>query len=84
MNVCMDLWSYDAPITYELFVNTVKEYIKNLESHIGVEAHKKLKELGVIDNTGMTWEEQDIQTEKQIKEYKDLLDYLQNDINWTY
>lgn len=84
MNICMDLWSYDAPITYELFISTVKEYIKNLESHIGEEAHKKLKELGVIDNTGMTWEEQDAQTGKQIKEYKDLLDYLQDDSNWTY
>ncbi len=83
-NVCLDLWAGDVAITYDIFRETVGTYIRNLESHIGEDAHKHLADLGVIDETGMTWEEQDEQTKKQIDEYKKLLDYLEMDENWTY
>lgn len=83
MNICMDLWAGDCSISYELFIKTVKSYISNLKSHIGPEAHKHLQEIGCIDETGMTWEEQDKQAKEQIKEYESLLSYLENDSNWT-
>ena len=82
MDTCMDLLSRDIPITYEAFVNTVKEYIDNLRSHIGKEAHEQEAAMGVIDETGMTREEQDAACERQIREYKQLLEYLEDDNNW--
>ena len=84
MELCMDLWSGDVPITYDRFIKEVNVRIKNLESHIGPEAHKKCAELGIIDNTKMSWEEQDEQCKKQIEEYQSLLTYLENDSNWTW
>ena len=84
MDVCMDMWSYDADISYDAFIEQVETYISNLESYIGEDAHRDLEAKGVTDNTGMSWSEQDQQCEQQIQEYRDLLEYLQNDSNWTY
>ena len=83
MNICMDLWSGDASISYEMFVNEVNQYIQNLRSHMGIEAHLREKELGIIDATGMTWKELDKNCQKQIDQYQNLLDYLAKDENWT-
>ena len=41
------------------------------------------KNLGVKDETCLSWEEQDEQCKKQIREYETLLDYLNDDSNWT-
>ena len=79
----MDLWSWDAEISYDMFKGEIVSRINNLRSHIGSEAHIKERELGIIDVTGMTWEEQDKFATQQIKEYEQLLNYLECDTNWT-
>ena len=84
MDICMDLWSGDVTISYNTFINTINERIENLESHIGYDAHMHLIECGIEDNTGMSWDEQDEYTKKQIDEYKELLSFLENDSNWTW
>lgn len=84
MDICMDLWAGDVTISYERFIKEIQERIENLESYIGEDAHKRLESMGIEDNTGMSWEEQDKQTEKQISEYKELLIFLENDNNWTW
>lgn len=83
MNVCMDLWSGDVAISLDVFKKTVTEYIFNLKSSLGKDAHIRLSDLGVVDETGLSWEEQDEQCKKQIMEYEALLDYLNEDSNWT-
>lgn len=83
MDICMDLWAGDIPISYDLFKKEVETRIHNLKSHMGAEAHARLKALGIEDLTGMTIEEQDTQTQKQIDELQQLLDYLADDSNWT-
>ena len=83
MYLCMELWAGDAEISYELFIKEINERISNLKSHIGVEAHRREAELGIIDETGMSWEEQDKYMQKEINEYQGLLEYLDNDSNWT-
>lgn len=83
MDICMDLWSGDVTISYDIFTQEIHERIKNQESYIGEDSHKRLESLGIIDNTGMTWEEQDAQTQKEIAKYKELLSYLETDSNWT-
>lgn len=83
MDLCMDLWAGDADISYELFIKEINKCISNLKSHMGVEAHRREFELGIIDETGISWEEQDNYMQKQINEYQRLLEYLENDSNWT-
>ena len=83
MNLCMDLWAGDVSISYELFIKEINECISNLKSHMGAEAHRRESELGIIDKTGVSWEEQDRYMQKQIDEYQRLLEYLENDSNWT-
>lgn len=83
MDICMDLWAGDVPISYDRFKEEIETRIQNLKSHMGAEAHARLAALGVEDLTGMTIEEQDAQMQKQIDELKQLLDYLETDSNWT-
>ncbi len=83
MNIMMDLWAGDAEVSYELFIEEINIRINNLKSYIGKEAHQMLEAMGVKDKTGMSWEEQDEDTMRQIKEYIELLDYLETDGNWT-
>ena len=83
INVCMDLWAGDCGITYELFIETLNERIDNLYSHIGKEAHERYRVMGVEDNTGLSWIEQDKQILKEIERYQKLIDYLKDDSNWT-
>lgn len=82
MDICMDLWSRDASISYQMFASQVKQYIENLKSHMGYAAHLHEQTLGITDETGMSWEQQDEQTQKQIDEYEALLRYLETDDNW--
>lgn len=84
MNMCLEMWSGDCVISYELFIDEVNSRIKNLESSIGEDAHKRLEEMGVVDATGMAWEDQDAFTQNQIEEYKVLLSYLSDDKNWAW
>lgn len=84
MNICMDLWSYDAAITYDVFVNEINRIIANLNSCIGEDAHKHLEQIGVKDETGMTWQEQDEYYKREIDKYAQLLRWLSDDSNWTW
>lgn len=83
MDICMDLWSGDVSISYDTFITEIRQRIENLKSHIGEEAHLKLLRLGVVDNTGMSWEKQDLQTKKEISQLEELLKFLETDSNWT-
>lgn len=83
MDIMMDLWAGDAEVSYELFIKEINKCINNLKSYIGKEAHQRLEAMGVKDETGMSWEEQDENTMRQIKKYIELLDYLEADSNWT-
>ena len=64
------LKSWDVKPTEELIKQTINKWIKNLYSHIGAEAHKHYLACEVVDKTGMTWEEQDMQILQQIEKYK--------------
>lgn len=66
------LESWDIEPTKEKIKSVLNNWIENLYSHIG-EAHKHEKECGIVDLTGMTWEEQDVQMLKQIESYKNCL-----------
>lgn len=83
MDIMMDLWAGDVIVSYKIFIEEINKRISNLQSHIGTEAHQKETALGIIDKTGMSWEEQDENLRKQINEYQELLEYLENDSNWT-
>ena len=63
------LESWDIEPTKEKIKRVLNNWIENLYSHVGVEAHKHEEECGIDDLTGMTWEEQDIQMLKQIESY---------------
>ena len=84
MRVCMELWAWDLPLSCKLFKETVQTYIDNLKSHIGEDARQREKELGIIDETGMSAEESDQQLQDEINAYKNLLEYLEDDNNWTW
>lgn len=83
VDICMDMWTGDCQISYNGFVEEITNRINNLSSSVGNEAHEKLEALGVVDETGLTWEEEDKYTKEQISGYENLLTYLQNDSNWT-
>lgn len=67
------LESCDCKPTIENIKRTLNKWIKNLYSHIGKETHKHLLGCGIVDETGMTWEEQDMQMLQQIKKYRQCL-----------
>lgn len=67
------LESWGCKPTKENIKRTLNEWIKNLYSHIGVEAHRHSLSCGIVDETGMTWEEQDMQMLQQIKRYRQCL-----------
>lgn len=67
------LKSCDVKPTEENIKYTLNKWIKNLYSHVGAEAHEHSLACGVVDETGMTWEEQDIIMLQQIEEYKKCL-----------
>ena len=67
------LKSWDVKPTEEIIKQTLSKWIENLYSHIGAEAHKHSLACGVVDETGMTWEEQDMQMLQQIDRYKKCL-----------
>lgn len=67
------LESCDCESTQENIKKTLNKWIQNLYSHVGIEAHKHSLSNGVVDETGMTWEEQDMQYLQQIDRYKKCL-----------
>lgn len=67
------LESLDVEPTKENIKRTLNKWINNLYSHIGEAAHKHSLSCGVIDETVMTWEEQDMITLEQIERYKKIL-----------
>jgi hypothetical protein len=67
------LESWDCKVTKENIKKVLDEWIDNLYSHVGIEAHKHSLACGVVDETGMTWEEQDAQYLQQIDRYKKCL-----------
>lgn len=68
----------DIKPTKENIIKEIKEQIKNLYSHIGEEAHKHSAECGVVDLTGITWEEHDKWVIEIINEYKECIRELEN------
>jgi len=72
------LKSWDVTPTKENIKEVLTEWINNLYSHIGVEAHKNELALGIKDETGLSWEEQDNIMLSQIEDYKNALDELEN------
>lgn len=64
------LESWDCKPTKEEMIKTLREWIKNLYSHIGVAAHEHSLACGIVDETGVSWEEQDMQMLQQIERYK--------------
>lgn len=67
------LESWDVKPTQQNITQVLNEWIENLYSHIGAEAHKHSLECGVVDETEMTWEEQDMYMLNQINKYKKCL-----------
>lgn len=71
MNEVIDyLKSWDVKPTKENMRRVLEQWISNLYSQIGTEAHEHALACGVEDLTGLTWEEQDIQALRQIGKYK--------------
>ncbi len=66
------LESWDCEPTVDNMSRVISEWISNLRSQIGEEAHKRAA-LYVTDLTGMTWEEQDAWATRRIKELEDCL-----------
>lgn len=67
------LENWNVQPTKENIKKVLNQWIKNLYSHIGTEAHKHSSSCGIADQTGTTWEEQDAQTLQQIDSLKKCL-----------
>ena len=71
------LYSWDIEPTKENIKRILNRWIKNLYSHIGIESHQHSLSCGITDQTGLTWEEQDMQTLQQIETYKKCIEELE-------
>lgn len=69
----------DIEISKENMKHLLSQWITNLYSHIGTNAHTHAKMCGVEDETGMSWEEQDAYMLQQIVIYEDALKALENE-----
>ena len=69
------LESWDCPVTKDNICRVLSEWISNLKSHIGKEAHER-EALYVEDLTGMTWEEQDAYALEKIKRCEEYMKEL--------
>ena len=67
------LESWNIRFSNEAAVKVVREWIENLSSHCGADAHRTLEYLGVADETGMDWDEQDAWAREKIARYEDYL-----------
>lgn len=67
------LESWNCKPTKENIKRTLWKWIENLYSQVGKDAHEHLLACGIVDKTGISWEEQDIQKIQQIKQYKQCL-----------
>ncbi len=71
-----DLLSWDCEPTNENLIRNFNKWIDNLYSHIGDSAHLHLLSLGIADETGLSWAEQDARTLEQIELYKECVNHL--------
>ena len=62
-------WDINNP-TKDDIKNVLNTWINNLYSHIGIEAHQHALSCGIIDETEMSLEEQDMYMLQQIDKYK--------------
>lgn len=83
MEYFMDRTAADCVVTREGFKEDLTTLIENMTSQVGEEHHKRLKAAGVIDKTGMTWEEQDAVTRKEIERHRAALEWISDEKNWT-
>ena len=67
------LENWDIEPTKDKIKKVLNDWIENLHSHVGAEAHRHEIECGIDDLTGLTWEEQDAQMLQQIERYKKCL-----------
>lgn len=67
------LHSWDAEPTTENIKEVMKDWIRNLSSHLGNEAHDHMVSCGISLGEGWSWEEHDRQTLSQISEYTQCL-----------
>lgn len=67
------LESFDTIVSKYSIRGILKEWICNCNSHIGPEAHEHERACGIIDMTGMSWEEQDDQMREKIRNYENAL-----------
>ena len=72
------LESWDCPVTRDNIIKCVTEWRDNLRSQIGEEAHKRSLALGIVDDTGMSWEEQDRYAIRQAARYEAYLKKISN------
>lgn len=70
------LKSWDCKPTKENIANTLSRWMENLYSHVGKAAHEHEAKIGIKDETGISWEEQDLITLQQICAYKKCLSRL--------
>ena len=54
----------------------LEECMNNLYSGIGKQAHLRREALGIADETGITWLEQDLEDMKQIEIIRNVLKYF--------
>lgn len=67
-------WNHEP--TKENIAKTLSRWIENLYSHVGKAAHEHEREIGIRDETGISWEEQDLITLQKICAYKKCLSKL--------
>ena len=72
------LKSWDCKPTKENIKNTLKRWIDCAYSHVGNIAHERAMDMGVKDETGISWIEQDLLTFQQIRRYQECLKLLEN------
>ena len=70
LEVIEELESWDIEPTKENMIWELNKWITNLYSHVGKAAHGREAEIGIIDETGIPWEEQDAQMLQKIETYK--------------
>lgn len=70
------LESLDIEPTKENIKRTLNKWISNLYSHVGKAAHEHEAKIGIKDETGISWEEQDLITLQKICAYKKCLSRL--------
>lgn len=70
-----DMWDVsEKNRTVQRVRELLSKWCDNLRSQMGEEAHQHLSALGIVDETGMTWSEQDESFRKQIQTYENYME----------